>query len=479
MAFFLSFIRRALAVSDSRAPAPHENKSMNKINALGEPISQYRFTSGLQLFSPASEPKAQFQKDRPFNGFRTAATPNAKHAVAELTHLLKSYEAHRAPRKRARKPEDQATFERQIEALACDLIHSHLTRPGAWLSISLSNDNLGRFDRYRPQAITKTIKTVLKFMTSQEMEMAEHQLGFRSQFVETASRQSTIRAGARLIAVIDDYGLKLDDFSLHKSQEVIILKDSKEDIFDKGRWIQYTDTKDTIRYRHELRCINDTIQSAELDCSPTDHRPSRPFDTSDRCLRRIFNNYSFEQGGRLFGGFWQPLSKSQRRHITIDGLPTVTLDYGQMVPRILYGVAGHEPTFADAYTIPGLEGHREGVKKVLNSMLHRDEPLTQKMKGCAALLPKKMTINDITDRIMEFHKPVAHAFYAGKGLYLSFIESRILVEVLTKLADLGITALPIHDAIMVKAEEQTMATEVMLQVFREVTGIDGLVKVEV
>lgn len=107
-------------------------------------------------------------KDRPFNGFRIAATANAKHAVAEVAHLLKNYEDRRAPRKRARKPVDQATFGRQIEAFVCDLIHRRLTRPGAWLSISLSNDNLGKFDRYRPQAITKTIKTVLKFMTSQK-----------------------------------------------------------------------------------------------------------------------------------------------------------------------------------------------------------------------------------------------------------------------------------------------------------------------
>ena len=308
--------------------------------------------------------------------------------------------------------------------------------------------------------------------------MTEHQLGFRSQFVETASRQSTIRAGARLVTVIDDYELMPDDFTLDKSQEVIILKDTKEDRWDKGQWIQYDDTEETIRYRDELCRINQTLEDADIDYLRAGQRSSGAIDTSNRCLRRYFNNHSFQQGGRLFGGFWQHLSKSQRREINIDGMPTVTLDYGQMVPRILYGLAGHEPTFDDAYTIPGLEGHREGVKKVFNSMLHRDEPLTQKMKGCAALLPKEMTIHDITDRIMEFHKPVAHVFHAGKGLYLSFIESKILIMVLTKLVDLGITALPIHDAIMVKEDEQATATEVMLQVFREVTGIDGLVKVE-
>lgn len=452
---------------------------MNTINHNKTKVLRPRLTITTPHDRTAQDNVSSTPKDRPFNGFRTAGTPNARRAVAELTHLLTSYEHHRAPRKRARKPEDQATYEHQIEALACDLIHRHLTRPGAWLSISLSNDILGKVDRYRPQAITKTIKTVLKFMTSPEMEMVEHQLGFRSQFVETASRQSTIRAGARLIAVIDDYELTLDDFNLDRGQEIIILKDTKEDLWDKGQWIQYEDTEATVRYRNELRRINQTLEDADLDYSPAGQRSSGAVDTSNRRLLRYFNNHSFEQGGRLFGGFWQHLSKSQRRDITIDGEPTVTLDYGQMVPRILYGLAGHEPTFEDAYTIPGLEGYREGVKKVLNSMLHRHEPLTQKMKGCAALLPNQMTIHDITDRIMEFHKPVAHAFYAGKGMYLSFIESKILVEVLTKLADLGITALPIHDAIMVKADEQTTATEVMLRVFREVTGINGLVKVEV
>ena len=171
-------------------------------------------------------------------------------------------------------------------------------------------------------------------MTSPEMEMAEHQLGFRSPFVETASRQSTIRAGARLVTVIDDYELTPDDFNLDKSQELIILKDTKADLWDKGQWIQYYDTEETIRYRDELRRINQTLEDADIDYSQAGQRSSGVIDTSNRCLRRYFNNHSFEQGGRLFGGFWQHLSKSQRRDITIDGMPTVTLDYGQMAYKL-------------------------------------------------------------------------------------------------------------------------------------------------
>jgi hypothetical protein len=149
-----------------------------------------------------------------------------------------------------------------------------------------------------------------------------------------------------------------------------------------------------------------------------------------------------------------------------------------MVPRVLYGLAGVEPEFNDAYTVPGMEAYRDGVKMVFNSMLHSSRTLTRKPQGSAKLLPKWMTIEQITERITRFHEPVAHVFYAGKGLYLSFKESTVLVDVLVKLLDQGIVALPIHDAIIVREDQQAKAKSVMLEVFREVTGIGGVVNVE-
>ncbi len=68
-------------------------------------------------------------------------------------------------------------------------------------------------------------------------------------------------------------------------------------------------------------------------------------DSNDRRLRRIFNNGSFEEGRRLFGGFWQPLKKTERAEgLIIEDEAVASLDFGQMTPRILYGMAGVFPS---------------------------------------------------------------------------------------------------------------------------------------
>jgi hypothetical protein len=162
----------------------------------------------------------------------------------------------------------------------------------------------------------------------------------------------------------------------------------------------------------------------------------------------------------------------------LDSERSDTSHAGQMVPRVLYGLAGVEPEFDDAYVVPGLEDYRDGVKMVFNSMLHSQKTLTRKPQGSAKLLPKWMTIEQITEKIIHFHEPVAHIFYASKGLYLSFKESTILVDVLVELLSQGVTALPIHDAIIVREDHKNIARSVMLEVFKKVTGIEGLVKIE-
>jgi hypothetical protein len=420
----------------------------------------------------------QKAKDRPFNGFRMAASEQARALVLDVSQQVQKYESYCRVRQRARRPEDQKVFERQIDALVSDLAYREITKRGAWLTVPFSKRVLGVKDRYRPCVLSKTLPNVIRAMASPEMDFAELELGIRSPFNPACSRQTVIRAGERLRTRIAERQLTTADFRRDKAQEIIILKDTKEDHWDKGRWIPYEDTAQTILYREQLGSINDWLERADIEYLPSDAK-EKPVDVANRRLYRYFNNGSFEQGGRLFGGFWQPMNKDQRRYgIVIDGTATVTLDYGQMLPRILYGLAGIDPPFDDAYAIPGMENHRDGVKKVFGSMLHSTETLQRKPQKTASLLPNEYSIAEITAMVMAFHRPVAGAFYAGKGLYLTYLESKILISVLQRLMGQGITALPIHDAVIVPEDKQQQTQTVMLDVFRELTGNEGLVRVE-
>jgi hypothetical protein len=143
------------------------------------------------------------------------------------------------------------------------------------------------------------------------------------------AKQTTIRAGKRLITRIDAHELTLGDLTVDSCQEIIILKKAKADVFDNGEWMQYQDSEQIKLYREELQRINEWIAKADIKLDPMIAGINNT-DDSDRLLRRYFNNGSFELGGRLFGGFWQNLKKEERqRGITINGKPVVTLDYSR------------------------------------------------------------------------------------------------------------------------------------------------------
>ena len=69
-------------------------------------------------------------------------------------------------------------------------------------------------------------------------------------------------------------------------------------------------------------------------------------------------------------------------------------------------------------------------------------------------------------------------FYTGIGHYLQFMESQILVEVLLKLIDNGIIALPVHDAVFVGWTHVYKSTQVMEQVLLDKTNVPSVVMVE-
>lgn len=170
------------------------------------------------------------------------------------------------------------------------------------------------------------------------------------------------------------------------------------------------------------------------------------------------------------------MSRKLRHKIKIDGQETVTLDHGQIVPRILYGLAGCTPHFDDAYTIPGLEQHRAGIKIVFNAMLHVARPLVRFPKESKDLFPEGSKIADITHQIISFHSPIGAAFQSGRGMYYSKLESEILIGVLEKLIRLNIPALPIHDAVMIRHDHEATVTAIMKAIFQDLTGVVAIVE---
>lgn len=413
-----------------------------------------------------------------------AASERAKHFVSVVTKEVEAYEREWKLRERARRPADKRTFCRQVEAVICDLVHLILTNPNGRIAISRSRQMLTCADRYKPKVMCKTLPAVLDLLAAPQIDLVATEIGLHSLTDPSLNKQTTMWAGARLVALIAKHEIELADLTVDRHEEVIVLKADKECYFEQGKRIPYSDTSQTIEDRKRVWRLNDFLAAADIRYVPHD-RTDTVVDANDRRMRRIYNNGVFDAGGRLYGGCWQPLKKSQRRiGLLIDGLPVVTLDYGQSAARIAYGLAGIDPMFTDAYIIPGLTDRltgadpRAGVKTVFNAMLHAKEPLMRLPKGTRSLLGEGITVHEVVARIKTFHAPITNAFCTGKGMHICYRESEILFAVLEELMAKGITALPIHDAVVVRYDHEDMVRDIMLRVFKEKTGIDAMVSKE-
>ena len=193
-------------------------------------------------------------------------------------------------------------------------------------------------------------------------------------------------------------------------------------------------------------------------------------------LTRRFTQGSLKCGGRLYGGFWQPLKKTARADaITINGESVVELDYGQMMPRMVYGLVGQLPPPGDLYSLPGtVPSNRDGIKRLLNAMLFTRKALNRKPKDTAEAL-KGRSLGEWMKAVEAAHPDMVAMFNRGIGHGLQFTESRIMVDVLLRLMTEGIVALPIHDSIIVPRSAAARAQLVMERTFAEVVGVPAVV----
>jgi hypothetical protein len=89
------------------------------------------------------------------------------------------------------------------------------------------------------------------------------------------------------------------------------------------------------------------FEGLQLDGLPKDKRRLRDFgidflefQSHFNFLHRVFNNGTFSQGGRFYGGFHLELLRNLRKRIRINGEPVVEPDFSALHIRMLYHLEG-------------------------------------------------------------------------------------------------------------------------------------------
>lgn len=407
--------------------------------------------------------------ERAFNPHRAPNSARATALIDELLQRFFDYERRTGLRRRGRKQSDLETLRKAASALFSDLAVSIISEGSVPLHLSRSKKSSGVAPRYQTVERSETFRKMLDHLANPELALIGQEIGSASP--DAPNRQTTIWPTQELVRVVNQHKPAPDEFCEYPFAETIQLKAPPRRRGRPGPLINYAETDQTRRYRQELLEINSRLMKSDIE-----YLGSQSVDISQRRLRRVFTRGSFKAGGRLFGGFWQPMNKKDRLDVLrLDGQEVVELDYGQIMPRLVYSLAGEIPQDRDLYRVRGFEEWRPGIKKVMSSMLFTTGPMKRFPQSTRSLFPKAVTITDVVGAIHASHPKIASFFTTEIGHRCQFLESEILVEVLRILGSMEIVALPIHDAILVPSPKADIARRVMLHTFKTKTGLDGVV----
>ncbi|MER9935128.1 hypothetical protein [Mesorhizobium sp. M0088] len=391
--------------------------------------------------------------DHWFDPWATSQGPNLKALSATITKLVLQATA-KGPQARIRQPrmEQVERVTNIVSCLVANLAAMHQGHPeNRRLAIPLRHTSQSRYDRKG----FGHLPHVVDAMAAQGLVL-KHPAHIKK-------RRTGIEAtGSLLDALLSG---TVAEVGRAEGEEIIWLtaRMGRDAIGHKlpRQLVDYVDTEETHRLRTEMEEVNTFLATQRLELQgnrQAGFRLTRRF-----TLRKVTDPHTFNLHGRLYGGFWESMPKSLRGDLRINGEPIADLDFASMFPRLAYSLVGAEPPEGDLYALPGLEGHRAGVKAGFAAMLSSSNEMTRLPSDVKDALPVGWTGRRFAEAIGLKHPALVPLFGMDIAMDLMFTESSILVAVLLRLARMGIAALPMHDGIMVAARHCEAAKKAMLE----------------
>ncbi|WP_282129816.1 hypothetical protein [Roseobacter litoralis] len=421
-------------------------------------------------------------KARPLDPHWTTDLPSLVAYLDDLCTKLTNAET----RKRSRKADAQANFEKAIKAIVLDLYRGHLSDPELEIGIAAGQGTLQKraMSRYGIALLSpRSFRAALQSLIDHGyiMQTTPHWDDPSGKNSRTARYQATLS----LLSALSDAGASFVVLSRHKEAEGIRLKD------DKKRLVEYGDIRFANEARDRLRVINDMLKSHWADLALTeqqlsdelaiiagepDDEAAQSFDFAARTVYRVFNNNDWEQGGRFYGAWWMACPSRLRRYILINGKRTVEVDYKGMHAAMLYAKAGM-PIPDDPYkrcvTKTGNDAERKLVKTTFNALLNVKSVVGLKeVEDYEANLTGR-TWADFKQFIVSSFPEFKQHFGSGVGLKLQRKDSDLAESVMLEFAKMNYACLPVHDSFIVHHEMQDVLTDTMKVKFKDMFGVAG------
>ena len=412
-----------------------------------------------------------------FDPDRRCVDPDLKLAIGNLVGFLEQQE----DRRRRRTEQEKADHRLAVEAVACNLIAAEKIAAGTAIRVERGHRAVFGGGRYGSPVHGRSFLAVLDTMASAKLIVQD--TGFRVS--ARLHKPSTIHATPALwdhlpLRKVDWSALARDD-----RREVLILKGEK-DARGNAPTVDYEDTPATRRLRRQVQKLNAYLADAPITVLATVDSRGNPIDPTRRTLTRVFNNSSWEEGGRLGnGGFWTNMSRVDRfKLIRLNGERIASADYAQCQPRILFALEGAEQPEGDLYDILGDGRWRKGWQQLLMACLYARQPLRNWPRDCRELFgPNPPRLPDAISEL-EARLPKRVAFHVAAGTAighrLAKVEGNMTLAAIEMLLKQGIPALPVYDCVYVPRRHAKAAREAMLAAAERHAGIKwpGFVKID-
>jgi hypothetical protein len=412
-----------------------------------------------------TEPACNYDHSRPFDVWKWSDYPEINHVV---DHLLEELEPFVFKVRKKRKQ-----YRSVVKKIVLDLYVAYQQDPALFVAYSRRKSDYVAPNRYK-RIFMSYRKAIEVIDTLAHLGYIHNKKGFHDR-VRKAGRQSRMRSEPKLIELIKDQSVRKS--MVTRQRDEIILKDGN------GKLMDYEETPQIMEWRRNIQRINSLIAAAEIRLELTDGQ-EKVFrdelgyvpDYTSNGLFRVFNNGSFEQGGRFYGHWIQNIPKRYRKHLRIDGEPTTELDYSGLHINMLYRLAGEDLPEDDVYAIGGhSEDMRPLLKVILLVMINSKNPLEAARAVWNDSVNKRFRydhkkIKDIMDRFIERHSPIQMFFNSGSRVFLQFLDSQIAERVMLEMVEDGIVCLPIHDSFIAQVSHETELKTAMEKVFNELYG---------
>lgn len=477
--------------SNLGAPSACSDSLLPRLGEVGDPRKEV--PNLLPLFTHYLPP-SEHESDQEFDPFLSLSLATRRIVGRDILPLCQKAR----PRKRRWKVEDRWKFFWVLSLVIANALRAANHPVSKRVRYSRRSGTYSGLSVYWPNFLrTPTLKAAVDTLGDLGLLVLRNGV-----YSSTEKLQSTFQATKKLREWLEANKIRSEHIIRLNTAPVIVLKGRKEGERKTKPLLPYD--QDDPKIAQMIRAVRDynfflrqhdiALDLPERDLEAMYHMPEKagnprpPINFSDKSLHRVFNNGTFEQGGRFTGAWWINVPAKFRDHLLIDGAPTVELDYSGCFLRMVYHLEKLEMK-GDPYDLPvihkladaqGLkwEAVRSAVKSLTNIYLNAEpDSRIGRFPEITRDLPRGVRRpKRIYDMIAKHHRPIARQFLTGCGLSLMRQESDICGGILSDGLRDGIVVLPVYDSFVVKREHEGWLEQAMTENYRKRIGFNPEIK---